>query len=54
MAKGRLLYVPGCMVEELDEVMKQTQLKKKSKALVELAKYSRVGREAEKIIKLRF
>ena len=52
--KGRVTYVPPSVFDELDEIQIEDKVKKKADAFKEMAKYSKVGREARKILRLRF
>jgi len=51
--RGMYLYVPKSAVEELNKIMEFKNLGK-APAFKEMASYSKVGREAENILKLRF
>jgi metal-responsive CopG/Arc/MetJ family transcriptional regulator len=51
---GRIIYVPHEMVVELDDLMEEKKINKKSVAIRKLTKYARVGREVERIKKLDF
>lgn len=52
--KGRMIYVPHNVLDEADMIMQSKEIKQRSDALREMAKYSKVGREAEQILKLDF
>lgn len=52
--KGRMGYLPPAILVELDDIMRENRLENKSQAFKELVKYARVGREAERIIRLDF
>ena len=52
--KGRMVYVPPCILDEADLIMKAKNLNGRSEALRQIAKYSQVGREAEQILKFDF
>lgn len=54
MAKGKYSYVPPSVFEELSQIRLEDNLKRDADAFKEMAKYSRVGREAKKILTLRF
>lgn len=54
MKKGCITYVPGIVIEEVNDIMQEDKLKKKSKAFHEMVKYARVGREAGRIMRLKF
>jgi hypothetical protein len=51
--RGRMVYVPLNALEELQSIVEQ-QGKSRAEAFLEMVKYSRVGREAENILKLDF
>lgn len=48
--KGKLIYVPKIVLEELGNVKLQTGTNKNSLALSEMCNYSKVGREVERIM----
>jgi hypothetical protein len=54
MAKGRIVYVPPSVFDELGAIRNEDNLDCNADAFKEMAKYSRVGREAKKILRLRF
>lgn len=54
MAKGRIVYVPPSVFDELVEIKGEDKLESNADAFKEMAKYSKVGREAKKIFSLRF
>lgn len=54
MAKGRITYVPPSVFDELDQIREEDNLEHNADAFKEMAKYSRVGREAKKILRLKF
>lgn len=54
MGKGKVTYVPGEVFKELEKIKTRKNLKSKSDAFNEMVKYSRVGREAESILTLKF
>ena len=47
--QGKMTYVPKPALLELRNIMLEKELKKSSKAFVEMANYSEVGRAAERI-----
>lgn len=51
---GKIIYVPHEMVIELDDLMREKKINKKSVAIRKLTKYARVGREVERFAKLDF
>lgn len=54
MAKGIITYVPPSVIEELDVIRQRKKMAKRADAFRALVSYSRVGREAEDILSLRF
>lgn len=52
--KGRVTYVPPSVFDELDEIRLEDKLGKNADAFKEMVKYSKVGREAKRIFRLRF
>jgi len=52
--KGKMQYIPPVIIVELDDIMRENKLNNKAQAFKEMAKYTRVGREAERLIKLDF
>lgn len=54
MARGRNTYVPKIVFEELEQIRLEDEIGKNADAFSEMVKYSRVGREAKKIFRLRF
>jgi hypothetical protein len=47
--KGRIIYVPPSVIEELDCIQRRKKLKRKADALKEMVKYSKAGREIERV-----
>ena len=54
MNKGKVTYVPAIVFGELENIKTRKNLKSKSEAFTAMVKYSKVGREAESILKLDF
>ena len=52
--RGCMTYIPKELLVEVQAIQQRLNIRKRSKAFIELVKYSRVGREAENILKLRF
>ena len=52
--KGRMVYVPHSILDEADVIMNMKGHKKRVNAFDDLAKYAKVGIEAERIYKLDF
>lgn len=51
---GRMVYVPVNVLEEAEAIIGCGKAKKRAEALTKMAQYSRVGREAEAILRLDF
>lgn len=51
MARGRMKYVPPVIIEELDAIKIDHDLNVEVEAFKKMVKYSRVGREVERIKK---
>lgn len=49
MARGRMVYVPPVIIEELESIKEDHSLIKNTEAYRKMVKYSRLGREFEKI-----
>lgn len=49
-----MMYVPPAVLTELDDIMRENSVPSKADAFKELTKYARVGREAERMMKLDF
>jgi hypothetical protein len=54
MAKGIVSYVPPSVNEELQIILTRKKLRRRADAFKEMVRYSKVGREAEDILNLRF
>jgi len=52
--KGKMIYVTPSLLNETDIIMRNKGYKRRSKALNDLAKYAKVGMEAEMLYKLDF
>lgn len=52
--KGRMQYIPPVILVELNDIMRENRLENKSQAFKEMAKYTRVGRELERMARLDF
>jgi len=52
--KGRMIYVPASIIDVAESVKERKNIKHRSKAFDDVAKYARVGIEAEKIYNLDF
>lgn len=52
--KGKMIYVPHNVLDEIDNIMQQREIEQRAQAFNEMVKYSQVGREAERIMKLDF
>ena len=53
-SRGRIVYCPSKTLEELDRIRMELDIKKRSQAFIEMVKYSEVGREAERLLKIDF
>ena len=51
---GLIMYVPHCLRDEVEDLKAEKKIKKNSEAMRAIVKYSQIGREAERIIKLDF
>lgn len=51
---GRMRYVPYSIIDEAEDIRAEKKIKKVSDAMREMVRYSQIGREAERIIKLDF
>lgn len=49
--KGKMVYVPPSVMEEVDKIKKESDLVIGTEAFRKMAKYSQLGREMEKIKK---
>lgn len=54
LRKGRMIYVPPVVLDEVELIQQSKNIDQRSDAFNELVKYSRVGREAEQIMRLDF
>lgn len=54
MKRGRMIYVPHDVLDEIDQIMQHREIEQRAEAMNEMVKYSQVGREAERILKLDF
>ena len=57
MVRGIITYVPPNVMAELNAIIARKNItgrKRKAQAFKEMAKYSKIGREAENIFTLRF
>jgi len=52
--KGRMIYVPPIVLEEIFTIKQEEGIDKNSLAFDKMVKYSKVGREAKRIFTLRF
>lgn len=52
--KGRMIYVPPIVLDELFKIKQEEGIGKNAKAFDKMVSYSKVGREAKKIFTLRF
>lgn len=54
MVKGRMKYIPAVIIDELEDLKLEKGLASDSEAFGEIANYSQVGRETERLMKFRF
>lgn len=54
MVKGRMKYIPAVVIDELRDLKLEKGLKSDSEAFREIANYSQIGREVERIKLFRF
>lgn len=52
--KGCKKYIPPVVLDEIDDIMREDRVYKRADAFKELAKYARVGREMNRIMKWDF
>ena len=52
--KGRMLYVPPVVLTEIEDIMREDKLPNRADAFKEMTKYTRVGREARRLMLLDF
>lgn len=52
--KGRIVYVPPIIIDEVDDIIREDELTTRADGFKELTKYARVGREANRLMKLDF
>jgi hypothetical protein len=50
MKKGRMMYVPPVVIEELEDLQMEHHEDKRALAFEKMADYARVGRETERLI----
>ena len=51
---GRMKYVPKVVIEEIDDLKVEHNLKQDSVAMNKMVNYTRVGRELERMMKFNF
>ena len=52
LVKGRIVYVPSILVNEVDDIRREENIIKKSIAMRKLVEHARVGREVQRLIRL--
>lgn len=52
--RGRVLYVPKVVVNEIDDIIREDKVKDKADAFRLMTRYARVGRSAFRLAKLDF
>ena len=50
MKKGRMMYVPRLVIEEVDDLQAEHHTEKRVDAFEKMADYARVGRELERVV----
>lgn len=50
--KGKNIYVPHVVIDELHDIMRENEIGIKSVACRKMVKYARIGREVERITRL--
>lgn len=53
MKKGRMKYIPAVIMEELEDLKLEKGLEHDSDAFKQIANYSQVGRETERLMSLK-
>jgi len=54
MAKGKMIYVPPSVMDEVRSIQKEDKEKQRADAFRKMVKYSKVGREAKRILRFRW
>jgi len=54
MAKGRMIYVPKIMLNEIDDLKTEHKIKENKLAITKIVEYTRVGRQLERMMTLNF
>ena len=54
MNRGRMKYLPAYVLDELEQIKQEQRVNKDNLALFEMVKYSKVGRELDRIRRLDF
>jgi len=52
--KGRHKWCPASVIDEIEDIKREEGVKRDSDAFVKMVKYTRVGREAKRLITLDF
>lgn len=52
--KGRMIYVPPVIIDEVENIMQEEDLDTRPEAFRKLVKYARVGREAKRLSRFDF
>jgi hypothetical protein len=52
--RGRVKYIPLSLLDELEDLKMEKRLRRDVEAFEEIANYSQVGREAERLAKFDF
>jgi hypothetical protein len=54
MATGKIRYIPSVVVDEVEDIRRENNVYDQAEAMKQLIKYARVGREMERIMKLKW
>jgi len=52
--KGKVSYIPSVVVDEVEDIRRENNVYDQAEAMKQLIKYARVGREMERIMKLKW
>ena len=52
--KGKKLYVPPVLIDEIEDIKREESLDGNSVAMRKMVEHARVGREVERLVKLDF
>lgn len=54
LKKGRHKWCPASVIDELDDIKREEDIKSDAQAFTKMVKYTRVGREARRLVTLDF